>query len=232
MTFGHERGRGWWGDTHLIAFPVHPLAQHQLMWLCQPGQGFSALAESWSWDLHSPSESAWPGHRLGGTFRGNTSWESALGSQNLNPPIDKEASLTTLINLFKQITFCDRPDGSRKAKGDHYFHFKLTSLLIRFWLFMLLGGLCQIRTVCVYLFIYLFICLSVCLFCTWHWNMTDPFTAHLYPNIRAQASQSSMEVDVDTFQPDSSRSDGAARSGLDFLALLNCGKFVSLEGRA
>lgn len=179
-----------------------------------------------------PLKVPWPGHRLGGTFRGNTSWESALGSQNLNPPIDKEASLTTLINLFKQITFCDRPDGSRKAKGDHYFHFKLTSLLIRFWLFMLLGGLCQIRTVCVYLFIYLFICLSVCLFCTWHWNMTDPFTAHLYPNIRAQASQSSMEVHVDTFQPDSSRSDGAARSGLDFLALLNCGKFVSLEGRA
>lgn len=25
MTFGHERGRGWRGDTHLVPFPAHPL---------------------------------------------------------------------------------------------------------------------------------------------------------------------------------------------------------------
>lgn len=61
--------------------------------------------------------------------------------------------------------------------------------------------------------------------------MTDPFTVYLNPNVRARASQNSTEVDVDTFQP-GLRSGGAARSGLDFLALLDCGKFVSLEERA
>lgn len=72
---------------------------------------------------------------------------------------------------------------------------------------------------CVYLFICLFvrsfICLLVCVFVL-YLALTDPFTLYLNPNIRAQASQSSMEVDVDTFQPENSRSGGAAHSGLDF----------------
>lgn len=63
--------------------------------------------------------------------------------------------------------------------------------------------------------------------------MPDSFTAFLHHNIRAQASQTSMELDMATFQPNNSRSGGAVRSEMDFfLALQDCGKFVSLEGRA
>lgn len=154
----------------------------------------------------------WPGHRPAGTFGGEKAREATLQLWKLNPPIGKYAGLMSLIHLLEQITFCDHPDESRKAKEDHYFHFKLTSLLIRFWLFMLLGCLCQMGTV----FVYLFACLFVCLFRTWHWSMPDPFTAFLHHNVRAQASHNIMEADVDIFQPNDSRSGGAACSELAF----------------
>lgn len=156
MTFGHERAWRW---QPACPFPHAPAARHQAPQLSQPCQGFPCSpGEPAPRPALARPKAPWPGHRPAGAFGGEKAREAALRLWKRNPPIGKYAGLMSLIDLLEQITFCDHPDESRKAKEDHYFHFKLTSLLIGFWLFMLLGCLCQMGAVFVYLFACLFVC--------------------------------------------------------------------------